>query len=249
MKHTFFYFLMIAACVLCGCKKENKFEPEQMLFTNDDVDFQYRSRNPFEIECSNLSKIGLTATLWEMGDGKAYNNGDHVQHTYANAGTYTITLTCKDKNGYSYTNSQSVKFNSKGKIGDEDDPGTDPQTPDYISLKSIEFTSLPETNAHYKFTCTFKAKTGSDYVLNTGDLHITQDDLPYTFTLQTPKEFGTTDEFLVKYSEISVNLKCAYMGQYKDIFNSTTAIDRIKAEYLFYNSSYTTFISVNMDIQ
>ena len=43
-----------------------------------------------------------------MGDGKTYASGDRITHTYSKAGIYSVTLVCKDKNGYSYETSKRV---------------------------------------------------------------------------------------------------------------------------------------------
>lgn len=42
----------------------------------------------------------LAAPLWDFGDGKT-GSGDSVTHAYQSAGTYTVTVTARDVNGFS----------------------------------------------------------------------------------------------------------------------------------------------------
>lgn len=106
MKHNL--FLLIAAAIMAACSTPDLPTPDKNAkadFTYYCVDAEY---HPLSITFNNASTAGLSVWLWEMGDGKTYASGDRITHTYSKAGIYSVTLVCKDKNGYSYETTKSV---------------------------------------------------------------------------------------------------------------------------------------------
>ena len=58
---------------------------------------------------------GVTAYGWDFGDGSPAGSGVTVSHTYANGGTFTVTLTVHDASNLSDTASRAVIVKKKGK--------------------------------------------------------------------------------------------------------------------------------------
>ncbi len=86
--------LTLFLMVFTGCKKEDTTPPDPVVksrftVTNDDYD-------GFKISIKNDSQEA-TSYLWDFGDGNTGTQSDSVfSYTYAEAGTYTITLTAKN---------------------------------------------------------------------------------------------------------------------------------------------------------
>lgn len=100
--------ILIAAAFLAACNVPDMPTPDK----NAKVDFTYSCLDaeyyPLTIVFENASTGGLSVWSWEMGDGKAYASGNIITHTYSKAGIYSVTLICKDKNGYHYETTKSV---------------------------------------------------------------------------------------------------------------------------------------------
>ena len=125
MKHNL--FLLIAVAFLAACSTPDIPAP----IKNAKADFTYRvfdEYHPLTIVFQNASTDGLSVWLWQMGDGKSYSSGDYLIHEYAKAGTYDVTLVCKDKNSYTYDVTKTITITGTGTIsgtgGDSENPGT-----------------------------------------------------------------------------------------------------------------------------
>ncbi|MFN8510892.1 MAG: PKD domain-containing protein [Deinococcaceae bacterium] len=98
-------------------------------------------------DASNSSGDDLTYA-WDFGDGST-STEPFVQHTYANSGKYTVSLTVKGKDGLSKTVSNDVTI-----------------------LPKFNETSLPDLNFHGKSTASFtfpELPTGFEYKIDLGD--------------------------------------------------------------------------------
>ncbi|MFN8510561.1 MAG: PKD domain-containing protein [Deinococcaceae bacterium] len=98
-------------------------------------------------DASNSSGDDLTYA-WDFGDGST-STDPFVQHTYANSGKYTVSLTVKGKDGLSKTLSNDVTI-----------------------LPKFNDTNLPDLNFHGKSTASFtfpELPTGFEYKIDLGD--------------------------------------------------------------------------------
>lgn len=115
--------LIFAAAIMTACSTPDIPAP----IKNAKADFTYKvfdEYHPLTITFTNASSSGLTPDLWSMGDGKEYLGTDRLIHEYDRAGTYTVTLVCKDANKYSYEATKTITITSSGVSGNDGDTGT-----------------------------------------------------------------------------------------------------------------------------
>ena len=123
---------IIAAIMLVAftaCKKEEEeqqknepianFEMKIGYYWNSSLGWEYKrlydvngsylgdsQNNPRYVGIHNTSEKA-DSYQWEWGDGK-YDARTHPEHLYDQAGTYTITLTAENADGYSSTKSKII---------------------------------------------------------------------------------------------------------------------------------------------
>jgi PKD repeat protein len=52
--------------------------------------------------------LTITSHDWDFGDGTEHSNFENAGHTYSNSGTYTVSLTIRNSEGYSSTVTKNV---------------------------------------------------------------------------------------------------------------------------------------------
>ncbi|MBO4752485.1 MAG: PKD domain-containing protein [Bacteroidales bacterium] len=109
-----------------ACKKEEQQEQKNEPIANFEIkigyyyygsgwDYEYVEYNGRSIQSRDCPLyIGIKNTSenadsyqWEWGDGK-YDGHTHPTHQYNSAGTYTITLTAENSDGYTSTKSKTI---------------------------------------------------------------------------------------------------------------------------------------------
>ena len=107
MKNFYLVLLAIIATAFISCEQKTVTLPVTEP-TNGKADFYYIEISPLFVKFYNMSDNGLTPTYWDFGDGHAASGGEDVLNKYSKAGTYSVTLTCKDRNGYHYETTKSI---------------------------------------------------------------------------------------------------------------------------------------------
>lgn len=93
MKKLYFFGLALGFMglfVSCG-EDEEDFPPPENVSLDVVID-------DHSVTCKTIA-INVEEYLWDFGDGNTSTEGDSVVHTYADPGSYTITLTVKGKGG------------------------------------------------------------------------------------------------------------------------------------------------------
>lgn len=112
-------FLILAAAIMAACSTPDIPAP----IKNAKADFTYKvfdEYHPLTITFTNTSTPGLTPDLWSMGDGKEYLGTDRLIHEYDRAGTYDVTLVCRDVNRYTYKTTKTITITGTGTISGKD---------------------------------------------------------------------------------------------------------------------------------
>lgn len=143
MKHTHLFLLALAAIFLIGCKPES-IVPTPI--TGAEADFKYfaSDNNPLKITFASTSTAGLSVYMWDFGDDTFNMGAEQTTKIYKAAGTYTVTLTCKDKNNYPYKCQKQIAVGqSDPGTNPGDDPGTTPgTTPKKTYLKGFRLYNI-----------------------------------------------------------------------------------------------------------
>ena len=89
----------------------------------------------FDASASTDPDGSITAYAWSFGDGET-DEGASVNHTYAEAGTYTVTLTVTDDGGKSAQVEKTFEVSAA--------PAPPPETPDPNQAPSVLFSFTPQ---------------------------------------------------------------------------------------------------------
>lgn len=97
--------LALTASVLGSCKKEEEPDTDSVI-----ASFQYEVSmdNFLEVTFSNFSQ-NATSYDWDFGDGNT-STAEDPTHVYAQAGTYTVTLTATGDDGKSSTKKETINL-------------------------------------------------------------------------------------------------------------------------------------------
>lgn len=202
MKRTFFFLL--AATVLAACNINVPVELAAFTHTID-------SANPLKVTFENTSTSTLSPYMWEFGDGNVAFNEVNPTHIYKNAGTYEVTLTCKNKVGNLCTYTKPITVTAPG-----DNPGTDPvDDPGKTSkvyLKGFKLYNINSQNE--KFYVQLEVQ-GIDLWGNTNPDLLTSPQmgytylLPLTFNIDKPVLIGETPNPFDFYKSMMFTLYCS----------------------------------------
>jgi PKD repeat protein len=83
---------LLIALTSCGDEEENKPLPVAKF------EFEINESNPLQVSFTNASENGENYT-WNFGDGAGISAEKNPSHTYAEAGTYTVTLVVTNSEG------------------------------------------------------------------------------------------------------------------------------------------------------
>ncbi|MCR4811109.1 MAG: PKD domain-containing protein [Bacteroidales bacterium] len=108
------FILALLLVAICGCKKE---EPEQE-YEYPDASFTITSSDGMRVFTEPVHYISYSSIIWEWGDGHvdyqhvydaiADKNNAYGHHQYDSLGTYTITLTVEDSEGWTDSKSKTI---------------------------------------------------------------------------------------------------------------------------------------------
>ena len=109
---------IVAALLLVAftaCKKEEQQEQKNEPIANFEIRInQYYDGSWWQSAYESSLYVGIRnlsenadSYQWEWGDGK-YDGRTHPRHQYNSAGTYTITLTAENSDGYTSTKSKTI---------------------------------------------------------------------------------------------------------------------------------------------
>ena len=156
--------LALAACVLCGCKKDKVEEETISLF------FSYERLSPLMYKFTNES-VGYSDFKWEFGDG-SFSLGYNALKTFAACGTYTVTLT-----GEHAGKKQSLRQNIR-------------VTTPAIYIAGYTLYHIPYDNRYYKLVVKDDNLLPSSWDFQTPYTEMLETaDLPYTVTFTNPRAF------------------------------------------------------------
>ena len=206
MKHNLLY-LIAAAFAFVGCVKVP--EPAQPI-PGAKADFTYTENTPFNVTFKNNSNsTRLEPWLWEYGDGASSGGtAQQVTHKYGKAGTYTVTLTCKDANSISYTCTKTITV-----VGDGGTLPPDPQPETgkaYVKGFRIDGIHLKNTYHRIELYSTdlwghYELLAKTDY----STVKITNDYLPYYMPLSTPALIGEEPDPFDWYESFQITVYAA----------------------------------------
>ena len=128
-----YLFIAIAALSLAACKQPDIPQP-----VGGNADFTYTEISPLYIQFTNKSTSGLSADFWDFGDKKYASGSETITHKYAQAGTYKVVLTCKDKYSYMYTKEKLITV--KGEAA---------KTYSKAYIKGFKITAIPNSGYYY----------------------------------------------------------------------------------------------------
>lgn len=151
-------FLLAICAILCACERSQSVR----------VDFTYKRETPLMVSFTNLS-TAADAWRWDFGDGM-WATGYDALHAYESTGEYTVTLTATI-GGVKYDRTMTLYL---------DEPAA------YIAGYTLY--RIPYENRYYKLVCKDDALLPSSWDFQTSYTPmLTEDDLPYTARLLTPK--------------------------------------------------------------
>lgn len=212
MKRT--HFLAITALFLSAC---NTIEPPTP-FKDATVDFDIYVSNqyPVRITCADHSHAGQSSSSagiptysWNFGDGDTivyeppydYNNIslNQVSHTYKKSGTYDITLTCVDRNGFKYQNTKTVSV------------GCDVYShAQFIGFELYNMDVLPDDSSYIQFEITLYDLWGGQetYKSNVSPTKIYKYSHSYKCSLSQPVLIGEIPNPFDGYKNITAAAYC-----------------------------------------
>ena len=193
------FYSILLAIVLCACST-----PEIPQPVGGTADFFYDEISSLNVKFYDTSSSGLTPYLWDFGDGSTAGGGDIVTHKYAKAGTYSVTLTCKDKNNYHYKATKSVTVGGGSGGG-----GTDATA---VYVEGFRIDDIYLTNLMYRFELTGHTIQGFDEQLvhtNYTSDKISRDNLPYIFILGSWVKIGDMPDPFDWYNSIQIDVYAA----------------------------------------
>lgn len=218
MKHTHLFLLAVIALAAC-----NQIEPKKPI-DNAKVDFTIKTNEkaPLVVSVANQSTTGLTVYKWEWGDGTDLvvwpSSHEQTVHTYDHAGTYDITLTCRDKNSFQYSATKSVTVGQSGEnTGDDpkdnpqDDPKDDPTlgaSKVYLSGYKIYSMEGNPKNFYTQLEVSMLMLMGDPKEILTSPQLMYNYLLPFTFNI-TPVLIGDLPNPFDYYTDIMVTLYCS----------------------------------------
>lgn len=154
-------------------------------FTVSDAD-QCVKGNSFSFTNTTVS-TGTLSYTWNMGDGKTYTSKD-VTHSYASAGSYTITITAENEFGCSEIFTRIVSVN-----------------PEPVAGFSVNSANQCLKDNNYQFSNSSSISSGTmNYLWNFGDgktsssvnpSHVYATSGTYTVTLKVTSEKGCINSF------------------------------------------------------
>jgi len=105
----FLGFILIISSVLIGCNEQQPNTPPVAAFSFSPEEGGYA---PLEVAFDASASVDpdgrIVRYAWDFGDGET-GRGVHVTHTYADDGTYTVTLTVRDDRGATDTATATVE--------------------------------------------------------------------------------------------------------------------------------------------
>lgn len=244
MKHNLFY-LIAAAFAFVGCVKVP--EPAQPI-PGAKADFKYSEATPYTVTFYNQSNsTRLTPWLWEFGDGASSGSEtQQVTHKYSKAGSYSVTLTCKDENRISYTCTKTITVVGDG--GTPPDPKPEDET--YAYIKGFTYYKLPFDKYHYKTEITIPSLFQDPVTVTSNDRQVRQSDLPLKLTFNNPKKVCKTADWIY-CSAVMVDLYYNMLGtgyDYKEITVGDVMItNERKTEYIVTSDNGNTKIGVTIE--
>lgn len=186
-----FSLITLCAVILASCASQI---PRPL--TDVTVDFTYTSDGQ-NVTFTNNSSPELKAYQWLFGDNTYVFNKETVTHPYKNTGTYEVSLTCKDKNGYPYECTKTITV------------GTGHYNKAYIvGFKLYDAYVIVSDPIYFRFECIGHGLMGgTNPVIKTAYTtnDITPDDLPYTMSI-TPVEVGESPNPFDWYSSFDIRV-------------------------------------------
>lgn len=244
MKH-YLPYLIAAAFAFIGCVKVP--EPAQPI-PGAKADFTWEENKPFTVTFTNNSTAGLTPWLWEFGDGSSSGgSANKVTHTYSKAGTYNVTLTCKDTNRIPYTCTKTITVKGDGGSGGGDNP---PAAETNAYIKGFTYYKLPRDEYHYKTKIEIPSLFQDVVTITSSDRYVKQSDLPLKLIFNTPKKVCKTADWIY-CSAVMVTLYYNWLGSgysYTEAYIGEEMItNECKTEYIITSESGNTKIGVTIE--
>ncbi len=206
MKHTQLFLSALIACALFSCKPES-IVPMPIPGAKADFAYFVDDYNPLKISFANRSTNGLKVYMWEYGDNTFYQSKEQVTKVYSAAGTYTVTLICKDGNGYSYECKKQITVGNPG-IDPGDDPGTvKSYNKVYIAgfeLYDIYTSSYTEFYTYFDITLVDLMGTQRTYTTPRSSFKLKKSNLPYEQYFNEPILIGSAPNAFDYYRIITV---------------------------------------------
>lgn len=192
MKNKFFFLSLLA--VLASCNHIDVPQP----IPGAKADFTYSISDNKIVSFTNTSTSGLSVALWDFGDGQS-SVEENARHLYAKDGTYTVTLTCKDKNKFHYTCQKEITIGT---------PKPQGYSKIYISGFKLYATSGISGSYYYRFECACNNLWGNaDPYIKTdySGVKLNDSNLPYTMSI-TPVLLGEYPDPMDFYTTLEVRV-------------------------------------------
>ena len=235
--------ILITICaILCACTSQI---PKPIPGAKCDFTYTISDKT---VEFKNASTTGLSAYRWMFGDDTFNENIETVKHKYKADGTYNVSLTCKDSNGYIYDCAKTITIGS----GSQGGGGSDQPTTYKVYLKGFKIYDLPYTRETYRFKCNIYDWNGVAVSALTDNQDIKKSDLasaPKTITFVNPKYITTADRFYIDYTAVEVVVTYLNGGGWKELFKQDLTTEKNLKEYYFVNDNANIEVSAILDYQ